>query len=245
MLSLTDVFEKNYYRDIGNLGKIHRGKSIIAPSTPFRANLALYFPNLEGQTLASGFKRTDTTPILRNRVSIVSVVNTEWAASQCQTFVGAAENPALHELMASDEARQGGAQFATVNVEDNWLKAQLIRLFFWRLRRQLPKEQHETYFLKRTAISDEIRDALGIWNTKVGYVYLLDGQCRIRWAGNGEAREDEKKSLVNCVRRLVDEARGVQRLKVRREEPRATGAGGTGKLGLEEGGQTQAESMTA
>ncbi|KAB8527806.1 hypothetical protein FH972_025457 [Carpinus fangiana] len=242
-ISLTDVFEKNYYRDIGNLGKIHRGKSILAPSTPFRANLALYFPNLDGQTLATGRAYTDTTPVLRNRVSIVSVINTEWAAGQCQSFIGETENPALHELLRGDEARQAGTQFATVNVEDNWLKAQMIRLFFWRLRRHLPREQHETYFLKRTPISDDVRDALGIWNTKVGYVYLLDGQCRIRWAGNGEAREDEKKSLVNCVRRLVDEARGVQRLRVKREEPRA--AGSKLKQGLEEGGQTPAEGLAA
>lgn len=219
---LQDIFERNYYKDIGNLGKLHRGKSILAPSTPFRANVALYFPNLVGLTLKSAWEGRDTTPVVRNRVTIVNVVNTEWANAQVQTFTSEKANPALHAFLRSDEARTAGAQIMTINVEPNWIKHLLIRMFFWRLRRQLPKEQHESYFLLRHSIPEEVRDALGIWNSKVGYVYLLDGQARVRWAGNGDARDDEKESLVNCVRRLCDEARGLQKRQVKREEPRRT-----------------------
>lgn len=228
---MVDLLERNYFRDIGNLGKVHKGKSIIAPSTPFRASLALYFPNLQGQCLAVPFPRSeyrDTTPALRGHVTVVSVVSAEWAADQARSFTSPKENPGLHEFLRSYEPARGLARFATVNVEETWLKAWMVRLCWWNLRKVVPREQWETYYLNRRGFSEELRDALGMWNSKVGYVFLVDGQCRIRWAGNGHAWEQEKKSLVACVRRLVDEARGVQRMRVRREEPRTTGVGVAG-----------------
>ena len=152
-------------------------------------------------------------------MSLVSVICTEWAASQVDSFVSPTSNPALAELMTSYASAQGVAQHVTINVEENPLKAFMVRLFFPRLRKRLGRARWGTYFLNRRGLSDDLRDALAMWNSKVGYLYLVDGQCRIRWAANGEAREEEKESLVRCVRRLADEARGVQR-GIRREEPR-------------------------
>ena len=44
-------------------------------------------------------------------------------------------------------------------------------------------------------------------NSKVGYVYLLDENCRIRWAGSGPAEEHELEALNNGVRKLLQERR--------------------------------------
>lgn len=190
--------------------------------------MALYFPNLEGMTLEGrgiGWGKTwgQTTPVLRGRVSVVGMVHTSWAEDQVKSFVGAGENPELYKLVTA-EAEEGGAQFVTVNVEENPLKALMVRLFFGRLRRAREQGEWGRYFLNRRGLSDEIRDALAMWNSKVGYVYLVDKECRIRWAGNGYAQPQEKESLVRCVRRLVAEAKGVKRGPVlRREEPRQTG----------------------
>lgn len=218
---MKELYQKNYFRDIGNLGRIHKGKSILAPTTPYRSNLARYFPNLFGITLASRGTNIDTTPTLKDRVSIVSMINTEWAHDQCQSFISKDANPALHELLASERAKDV-VQTVEISVEGNWLKWGLIRLFMPRQRRMLPVEQHARHFLVRKGLDDDIREALGMWNGKVGYVYLLDGQCRIRWAGNGPAREDEKANLVNSLGRLVDEARGVQRMRITTQDARPT-----------------------
>jgi len=215
---MKDLYEKNYFRDIGNLGKIHKGKSILAPSTPFRANLALYFPNLQGVTLESRGQARDTTPVLQGKVSVVSLMNTEWAKEQCESFVGGTVNPALHDLLA----KEGLAQQVEISVEENWLKASMIRLFMPRLRRLYDKDMHGRYFLIRQGLDDHIREALGVWNGKVGYVFLLDGHCRVRWAANGPAREDERLSLVNCLRRLVEEGKGVQKMRVTRQDAKPT-----------------------
>ena len=42
-------------------------------------------------------------------------------------------------------------------------------------------------------------------NHKIGYVYLLDENCRIRWAGSGPAEEGELDALNNGVRKLIEE----------------------------------------
>ena len=82
-------------------------------------------------------------------------------------------------------------QRVDINVEEDLLKASLIRLFMPSLRRKLPAAQHERYFLVRRGLTDEIREGIGMLNGKVGYVYLVDNECRIRWAGSGRAGESE------------------------------------------------------
>ena len=52
-----------------------------------------------------------------------------------------------------------------------------------------------------------MRDMMGLLNSRVGYVYLLDSRCRIRWAGSGRAEGGEKEGLVRGVGRLLEERR--------------------------------------
>lgn len=197
---------------------MHKGKSILAPATPFRSSVALYFPNLRGRTLDQEKTEWDTTEVLKGRVSVVSLYSSEWGRAQCQTFVGEGENAGLRAFMAQAGVEEV-AQEVEINVEENALKHGLIRMFMGRLRRQRKEEDWKRYFLVNKGMDDRIKDALGIWNGKVGHVYLLDTMCRVRWAGNGDAKADEKESLVRSLGRLVDEAKGVQRMKVTRQEP--------------------------
>jgi len=48
-----------------------------------------------------------------------------------------------------------------------------------------------------------VREPMGMVNKHIGYVYLVDENCKIRWAGGGFAREEEKMSLRNCTRVLL------------------------------------------
>lgn len=240
---IKDLYEKNYFRDLGNVGKLHKGKSMLAPSTPFRRDVARWFPNLRGRTLEG--VEGDTTNVLRGRVSVVKVVSTEWGELQCKSFVGEDVNPALKEYLG--EAGVGEtAQVVEVNVSPNPLKYWLVRLFMGRQRKKKEKAQWGRYFLVSRALTDDIKEALGIWNSMVGYVYLLDGECRVRWAGNGDAREDERGSLVKCLRRLVDEAKGVQRpTRVKREDPRPTSTSSTQSRAPPAEAQSTKETATA
>jgi ATPase complex subunit ATP10 len=127
-----------------------------------------------------------------------------WAENQAKTFTSADQNPALHELLQGSGAN-GRAQLVQVNVEEDMLKAWLVRVFSWSLRRRVGKENWGKYFVVRKGITDEIRESIGILNSKVGYTYLVDHQCRIRWAGSGSADPGEREGLVKGMQRILSE----------------------------------------
>jgi len=51
---------------------------------------------------------------------------------------------------------------------------------------------------------------LSLLNSQVGYVYLVDSSCKIRWAGSGHAWEGEVAGLNAAVQRLVQEEQKLQ-----------------------------------
>lgn len=190
---------------------MHKGKSFLAPPKIFKAERSLFFPNFRGQTLLKDKTPKDTTPVLEDKVSVVSVFSSAWAENQAATFTSQKANPELHEAIKNSG---GLAQIVQINVEENALKAWIVKLFMGSSRRKLGKENWGRYFLVRRGITDEIRDAVGLLNSKVGYIYLLDGDCRIRWAGSGVAEGDEKQGLVKSTKRLVEEIKSTKAKKL-------------------------------
>jgi mitochondrial ATPase complex subunit ATP10 len=181
----------------------HKGKSFLAPPRLFKSDKALYFPNLYGQTLIKKSTPRDTTPVLEGKVSVVSVFSSAWAERQVASFVAEKNNPELHQVV---KGSGGVAQMVQINIEENAMKAMLIRLFMPSLRRRIAGTDWGRYFVVRRGLTEEIRDAIGLLNSKVGYIYLLDRNCRIRWAGSGVCEGDEKDGLVRSARRLIEEA---------------------------------------
>jgi ATPase complex subunit ATP10 len=127
-----------------------------------------------------------------------------WAEDQVKTFTSPEHNPALHELLRGSSS-DGRAQLVQINVEEDMLKAWLIRLFAGTLRKKVGKENWDRYFVVRKGITDEMRESIGVLNSKVGYTYLVDHQCRIRWAGSGPAEPGEREGLVKGVQRILSE----------------------------------------
>ena len=200
----TAAMSKPYFRDWGNL-KFHEGKSFIAPPRLFKADVSLYFPNFYGETLLKKAKEArDTTPVLSGKVSVVSIYSSQWAERQAQTFVSKKANPALHEVLAQNS---DVAQMVNINYEDNKAKAWLIRLFMGSLRRKFPEQDWGKYFLVRRGITDDIRESIGLLNSKVGYTFLVDQHFRIRWAGSGPAHPVEQESLAKGTARLAEDIR--------------------------------------
>lgn len=194
---------KPYFQEWTNL-RYHKGKTFRSNPRLFRADKALYFPNLQGITLATPRQPCDTTPVLEDKISVVGVFSETWAERQVATFVGEEQNVELHALL---QEGKGVAQQVDINHEPNMLKAGLIRLFMPSLRRRMAQEAHGRYFVVRRGVTDEMRDDVGWINSKVGYVYLVDRECKIRWAGSGRAEAGEKEGLVAGVKRLLEEYR--------------------------------------
>jgi len=197
---------RSYFRDFNEM-KHHKGKAFIAPERAFKGEHALYFPNLHGRTLQD--EETDTTKVLAGRVSVVSVFSSGWAENQVATWCSETQNPELHTLLDKDGAKGASekAQLVEINHEPNFLKYWILRLFSYRLKAQRLREHWGRYFVVRKGFDEFARESVAIINQKVGYVYLLDPQCRIRWAGSALAEEGEKASMVKNLERLLEEAK--------------------------------------
>ena len=216
---MTKQISKPYFRDWSNL-RFHKGKVFIAPERLFRAEHSLFFPNFFGRTLRRGARKRDkkdgygglgrdTTQVMQGKISVVSLVTNAWAVNQIQTFCSERQNHALQELLVENPDI---AQRVEINYENNVLKYWILRLFgMGSLRRARSVEQQERYFVTRRGFSEVMKEVLGVLNEKAGYVYLVDQELRIRWAGSAVAEEHERESLVRGVRRLVQEARGMDK----------------------------------
>ncbi|KAE8394302.1 ATP10 protein-domain-containing protein [Aspergillus alliaceus] len=198
---LTRQVAKPYFREWSNL-RHHQGKTFYSSPRLFKRDKALYFPNMYGTTLASPKEPQNTTSQLRGKVSVVNLFSSVWAETQVASFTGPEQNPGLYEAL-----KNGGdlVQKVDINLEENALKAWLVRRFMWRMRSNLPEQQHRRYFLVRKGVTEGVKETIGMMNSKVGYVYLLDENCRIRWAGSGPAEAHELEALNNGVRKLIQE----------------------------------------
>jgi mitochondrial ATPase complex subunit ATP10 len=198
----TQKISTPYFREWTNM-RHHKGKSFLAPPRLFKSDKALYFPNLYGQTLIKKSEPRDTTPVLEGKVSVVSVYSSAWAERQAESFVAEKNNPELHQVV---KGSGGVAQMVQINIEENAMKAMIIKMFMPSLRKRIAGPDWGRYFVVRKGLTTEIRDAIGLLNSKVGYIYLLDRNCRIRWAGSGICEGDEKDGLVRGTRRLIEDA---------------------------------------
>lgn len=70
-----------------------------------------------------------------------------------------------------------------------------------------------------------LRGPLGVANKHIGYVYLVDENLKVRWAGGGDAMEEEVLGLERCTKVLLDRIdRAKEEKKLAREETKAAKA---------------------
>lgn len=207
---------KGYYKDWANL-KFYKGKTFLANPRIFKETAALYFPNIVGRTIATSEHR-DTTSVLRGKVSIVVIFTSNWAENQVKTFIGQQQNPEIRKIV---DASVGKAQVVSINVEDNFMKWWIIWASMLNLRRRVPSEEHERYFIVNKDLPTRVREALGLSNKNVGFVFLVDENCKIRWAGCGEASEEEREYLSRGLRRLLND--NVASVRPKLDKPKRKG----------------------
>lgn len=198
----ADLVEKwgtNYFRDFKNIRKYRSGKTFMANPRIFKKEASLYFPNFRGETLSES--EADTTNVLQGRVTVVNVYSSQWGETQARSFTGKKENPELQEML---KEHGDVAQMVDINIEENSMKAWIIALFKWQLKAKRSQEEWGRYFVVRKGVSEKIRETIGLLNGRVGYVYVVDEECRIRWAGSGDAEGTEMQDMNKGFRKLVE-----------------------------------------
>jgi ATPase complex subunit ATP10 len=195
---LKSALARPYFRDWKNL-KFEKGKLWLGNEKLWRGEMSLWMPNLVGETL-SGEPYRATTEVLRGKISLVAVFQRDWAQKQAETWFGASKNPVVAKLI-----EEGRVQLVQVNVEDAPLARVIQNMFRWFMRRGVDKKRQDGYFFVRQ-IPDSVVEEIGILNSRVGYVYLVDQECKIRWAGCADANEGEKEALNKGAETLVRRA---------------------------------------
>lgn len=77
-----------------------------------------------------------------------------------------------------------------VNVQENILKQLLLKVFVPSIRKNLPQERKDNYCLIMKDIS-KTRKCLDMTNQYIGYAFLVDENCKVRWTAHGEATAEE------------------------------------------------------
>jgi len=49
-----------------------------------------------------------------------------------------------------------------------------------------------------------VREPLGMTNSRIGYVYLVDENLKIRWAACADAKKEEEEALIRCTGVLLN-----------------------------------------
>lgn len=89
------------------------------------------------------------------------------------------------------------------------------------MRKNTPPEEHDRTLLYfgSGSVVDEFRDVLRIHNLMTNYVFLLDEFGRIRFAGSGEATDEEVARVIKFAKELTTNPKKNGR-KTSRQSPK-------------------------
>ncbi|OAV94900.1 hypothetical protein PTTG_00790 [Puccinia triticina 1-1 BBBD Race 1] len=128
-----------------------------------------------------------------HKVSILAVESTRMSEEHTRSFYG----EPLRMM-----AEESNLQLVRLNVQENPLKSWLVSLFINNLRKTVPTKQHSGYILTNQSL-EYVREPLGMVNKLLGYVYLVDWNKKVRWAGCGFSNADEVSALFSGTRALL------------------------------------------
>jgi len=106
-----------------------------------------------------------------------------------------------------------------INISEGWLNKWMLRGLIRALtRKNTPPEDRDSTLLYfgGTNELENFRDALRMHNVMTGFVFLLDGLGRVRFAGSGPATDDDVDRLIRFARVLISKTKPVRQRKQNR-----------------------------
>ncbi|ODV90887.1 hypothetical protein CANCADRAFT_113191 [Tortispora caseinolytica NRRL Y-17796] len=175
----------------------HKGKTWIAPPWPLKAEKSLYMPNYRGYTLEDTSNIIGSTKLLTGKTSIVRLYTS--LSGQMQ----------VDEYLKGSEANAEDVQIVDINIPDHSSKSFLLYWFGLRkLKKSIEKSRYGTYMIvPKNGLSKPQRLAMRQETLYAGYVYVVDEECRIRWAACGDPDPEEIKAMWRSVRSVNKERR--------------------------------------
>jgi len=189
---LVKAASTGYFYDL-HMTRVHGGKTWMAPRVLLREDKALYFPNIIGNRLDNGVK-AHTTHMCAGKVSVIAMLSTRISEIHATSYTNS-----LNGLYRNHPVYQ----YIQINLQENILKSILVNIFLSSLRSKIPKDQHTRYLVSRQNM-EYVREPLGMTNSRIGYVYLVDENLKIRWAACADAKKEEEEALIRCTGVLLN-----------------------------------------
>ncbi|KAI9303173.1 ATPase assembly factor ATP10 [Cunninghamella echinulata] len=180
---LVEEATKSYFSDVHEMRE-HGGKMYYARNTLVQADKAGYMPDFEGSDVNK--KTIHTTDALLGKITLMSFVYAKYGETHVNSFI----DPFLAKFKDTD-----AVQTFELNVQENILKQLVLKAFVSSIRKNLPVERKDKYAFLFKDIK-KTRKMLGMTNEYIGYVYLVDEDCKIRWTAHGNATEEEVANML-------------------------------------------------
>ncbi|KAI8069411.1 ATPase assembly factor ATP10 [Gongronella butleri] len=188
---LVEEATKSYFADAHEMRK-HGGKMYFAPTQLTKPEKSGYMPDFEGSDLQR--QTTHTTDKLLGNITLMSFVYAKFGEDHVNSFI----NPFLAKFKDVP-----GVQTLEVNVQENYLKQYILKAFVPSIRKSLPAERADNYVLLYKDIK-KTRKMLDMTNEYIGYVFLIDQDCKIRWMAHGDATPEEIANMLAMTKYLSD-----------------------------------------
>ncbi|KAI8647947.1 ATP10 protein-domain-containing protein [Parasitella parasitica] len=182
---------RSYFADVHEMRQ-HGGKMYFASSQLLKPEKAGYMPNFEAQDLSR--QKINTTEKLLGKITLMTFVYAKFGEPHVNTFI----QPFLEKFKDHKDI-----QVVEVNVQENMLKQLLLKAFIPSIRKNLPIERKDNYCLILKDIS-RTRKCLDMTNQYIGYSFLVDENCKIRWTAHGEATSEEVGNMLAMTDYLYD-----------------------------------------
>jgi mitochondrial ATPase complex subunit ATP10 len=199
-LRITELEYGNFWmlKDLKRTGE----KPVLANPELIEEASAQVFPTISGVRSLSGQVVTFPAHFVRkNRAHDVEAQCTLLAIS-FRDF-GFRQLPSWIDPFTAAFSKHDRVEVLKLNVANNWFDRFFLRPIIAMLnRRNTDPAEHDTTFL-HFGNTDHLCDALRMRNILVGYVFLLDGIGRVRFAGSGEATEEEVEHLISLTKKMT------------------------------------------
>jgi mitochondrial ATPase complex subunit ATP10 len=179
-------------------------KPILSNERLIEENVAKVFPSLTGGSVQSLSGETVHFPahcLRKNRsrdaaaqCSLVAVSFRDFGFQQLSSWI----DPFQAAVGDSDRV-----EVLKINVAEGWLNKYFLRAVIRGFtKRNTAVEEYDSTFLY-FGDADTFRDSLRMHNVLAGYVFLLDGLGRVRFAGSGNATEEDAARLIQFAKELT------------------------------------------
>lgn len=213
-----------YFWMISDLKKTNN-KVVLSNEKLIPEGEAQLFPTLEGLTTLDDLNTSVDLPLffleqahqkqkkkqrVGGKITLVTVTYRDNAVKMIPTWTEPFE-----QAFANESPNR--IQTFNVSITESWAMYHIRNTVKRVMKKNTPSDKHSTtlaYFGTKEVM--DFRDVLRMHNIMTSFVFLLDDLGRVRFAGSGEASEEEASRLIRFAKELVQESDGARQKAAKR-----------------------------